>query len=99
MPGAACVFLQVETDSGRGGVAAPAREGMQGEHLDWLPVPSPSPPGFGGLQSGGHAGLTCTLSSLLPWKSILWRALGSTPRVRPGLPQPRSPSAQVVWTC
>lgn len=42
-------------------------EGRQGEdHQDCCPCPSPSLPDLGGLQSGGHPGLICTLSSPAP---------------------------------
>lgn len=72
MPGAACVFLQVETDLGRVGLQPqPQRARWEnGTAKDCL-CPSPTLPGLGvgagggegrggRLRSGGHPGLTWT---------------------------------------
>lgn len=85
MPGAACVFLQVETDLGQVGWQPQPQKSTLGErHRKGLPVPSPTLPGLGveegvGEGRGAGCGPVGTLASPGPGpsqlygNSILWR--------------------------
>lgn len=68
---------------------------MQGEeHQDYYLYPSPTLPGLGGLQSGGHPGLICTELPCSLEEHSFENTLGwAWP------PPVSSPSAQVLWTC
>lgn len=108
MPGAACVFLQVETDLGRvGWQPQPQRARWENSTAKGCLCPSPTLPGLGvraggageGLWSGGHPGLTWTWTFWLCWEQYSVEKPSRMLGARPGLPGSLSPSAQVLWTC